>query len=56
MPGRKVRESVARTENIPSKMVIHKHVDGADTRFSTMEGTLIENNLEKWLILIRIGT
>ena len=56
MPGRKVRESVARTENIPSKMVIHKHVDGADTRFATMEGPLIENTLEKWLILIRIGT
>ena len=37
-------------------MVLQKHVDGADTRFSTMEGPLANNHLEKWLVVISRGT
>ena len=37
-------------------MVIHKHVDGADIRFFTMEGPLENNPLGKWLGVIRRGT
>ena len=35
-------------------MLLHKHVDGADTRFATIAGTLANNPLEKWLgVIIR---
>ena len=44
-PGIKVKESADRMENIPSTMVLHKHVDEADTRFATMAGTLVKNPL-----------
>ena len=37
-------------------MVLHTHVDGADTRFSNMAGPLANNPLEKWLGVIRRGT
>ena len=37
-------------------MVLHNHVDGADTRFSAMERTLAKNSLGKWLGVIRRGT
>ena len=43
MPGRKLKESMARMDKIPFTMLIHKHVDPADTRFTTMSGPL-ENN------------
>ena len=43
-------------EKIPYTMVIHKYMDGVDTRFSTMAGPLANNNLGKWLGLIRRGT
>ena len=42
--------------NIPSTMVLHKHVDGSDTRFSSMAGPLANNPLGKWLGVIRRGT
>ena len=32
-PGRKVKESAASMEKIPSTMGLHKNVDGADTIF-----------------------
>ena len=35
-PKRKLKEPEARVKNIPSAMVLHNHVDGVDTRFSTM--------------------
>ena len=44
-PGRKVKEFLARMENIPYTMVIHKHLDGTDTRFSTMAVPLANNPL-----------
>ena len=35
-------------------MVLHKNVDGADTRFSTIAGPLANNPLSKWLgVIIR---
>ena len=41
--------------NIPSNMLLHKHVDGADTRLSTMEGLFVNNPLGKWLGVTRRG-
>ena len=43
-------------ENIPSTMVIHKHVDETDTIFSTMVGPLTKNILGNFLGVIRRGT
>ena len=37
-------------------MVIHKHVDGVDTLFSTMSGPLVNNPLGKWFGVIIRGT
>ena len=51
-----MKESAARMENIPSTMVLHKHVYGEDTRFSTIEEPLVDNPLEKCLGVIRRGT
>ena len=51
-----MKVSPASTEKIPSTMVIHKKVDGADNIFSTMEGLLTNNTLGKCLGLIRRGT
>ena len=52
----KLKESAARMENIPSSMVLHKHVDGIDTILATMSGPLVKNHLGKWLGVIRIGS
>ena len=41
-------------EKIPFTMIFHKHVDGSDTIFSTMSGTLVKNPLGKLLVVIRI--
>ena len=43
-------------EKIPYTMVLHKHADGADTRFATMARPLMKKPLEKWLGVIRRGT
>ena len=40
-------------ENIPSTMVVHKHVDESDTIFFTMAYLLVNNTLGKWLGMIR---
>ena len=42
-------------ENIPSNMMFHKHVYGMETIFSTVEGPLVDNTLEKYLGVIRRG-
>ena len=55
-PGRKLKESADSMGKIQFTMVIHKHVDRVDTRFSTMSGPLVNNPLGKWLGVIRIGT
>ena len=43
-------------EKIPSTMVLCKHVDGADTIFTTMSEPLVKNPLGKWLGVIRRGS
>ena len=53
---RKVKEYAKSMENIPSTMVLHKHVDGTETRFATMAGTLANNPLGKCLGVTRRGT
>ena len=44
---------MARMEKIPSTMMIHNHVYGADTIFSTISGPLVNNPLVKCLGVIR---
>ena len=51
-----MKEPEARKKNIPSTMVLHKHLDGADTIFATMSGPLANNTLEKWIGVIIRGT
>ena len=51
-----MKEFSARMEKILATMVNYKHVDGGDTRFSTMAGPLANNPLVKWLGVIRRGT
>ena len=51
-----MKEPAAGMEKIPSTMVLHKHVYGVDTRFSTMAGPLVNNHLVKRLGAIRRGT
>ena len=43
-------------EKIPSTMAIHKHVDGSDTRLTTMSVPLVNKNLVKCLGVFRRGT
>ena len=43
-------------ERIIFTTVLHKNVDGADTRFCCMSGPLTNNYLEKWLGVIIRGT
>ena len=54
-PGRKVKEFSARMGKMPSTMVLHKYVYGADTIFSTMVVTLENNPMAEWLGVIRRG-
>ena len=53
MPVRKVKESAASMENIPSTVVLHKHVYVADTIFPTMSVPLFNNLLGKLIGVIR---
>ena len=55
-PVIKVKESAARVENIPSTVVIHKHVYGMDTIFYTITGPLANNTLGELLVVIKRGT
>jgi hypothetical protein len=51
--------SVKRTEQewkkLPSTLIIHRKVDGADTRFSQLHGEFADTPLYKWLGVIRHG-
>ena len=53
--GRRVKESAARMERIPSTLVIHKRLDGADTRMASMRHPLVNNPVQKWLGAINSG-
>ena len=48
-----MKESESSMEKIPSAMVLHKHVNGVDTIFTTMSGTLVNNPLVKWIGVVR---
>ena len=50
-----MKETAASMEKITYTMVIHKHLYGEETIFSTMYGKLVINPLGKWLVLIRRG-
>ena len=54
-PGIKVKEHTAWMEKIPSTMVLHKHVYGTETIFTTMAGPLEKITSGKWLGVIRRG-
>ena len=43
-------------ENIAFTMVLHNHLDGEDTIFSTMSVPLVNNPLERWLGVTRRGS
>ena len=51
-----MKELSSRMEKLPSTMVIHKHVDGVDTIFDTISGTLVNNPLGKYPGVIIRGT
>ena len=51
-----MKESEARMENIPSTMVLHKHVYGSDAIFATIPVPLVNNPIVKWIGVIRRGS
>ena len=55
-PRIKSKELTARMDKISPTMVIHNHVDGEDTIFVNIPGTLFNNPLGKCLGVIRRGT
>jgi hypothetical protein len=54
-PGRFCKENGARMEKLPSKFIIHRKVDGADTRFSQLHEEFAKTPLNKWLGVLRHG-
>ena len=52
---RRVKESAARMERIPSTLVVHKQPDGADTCMASMRHPLVNNPVQKWLGAIDSG-
>jgi RNase H-like domain found in reverse transcriptase/Integrase zinc binding domain/Reverse transcriptase (RNA-dependent DNA polymerase) len=47
--GKLRKESAARMTKLPSTLVIHKRANGADTRFSQLNGPFEQMPLQKWL-------
>jgi hypothetical protein len=54
-PGRVCKENGARMEKLPSTLILHRKVDGADTRFSQLHGEFADTPLYKWLGVLRHG-
>jgi hypothetical protein len=54
-PGRLCKENGARMEKVPSTLIIHRKVDGADTRLSQLHGEFADTPLYRWLGVIRHG-
>ena len=50
-----MKKLAARMDNIRSTIIIHKHLDGADTIFDTTEGTFVDNPLGKIIGVVRRG-
>jgi hypothetical protein len=55
LPGRFCKENGARMEKLPSTLILHRKVDGADTRFSQLHGEFADTPLYKWLGVLRHG-
>ena len=54
--NKRLKESAARMERIPSTVVIHKTTDGMDTRTATIHRPMVSNPLENTLGPAQFGT
>jgi hypothetical protein len=54
-PGRFRKENGARIEKLPSTLILHRNVGGADTWFSQLHGEFADTPLYKWLGVLRHG-
>ena len=54
--GKRLKESAARMEQIPSTLVLHKTTDGIDTRAAQIESEFVTNPLEKYIGAHKFGT
>lgn len=54
--NKRLKESAARMERVPSTVVIHKTTDGMDTRLATIHRPLVTNPLENTLGPSQFGT
>jgi len=53
--GKRIKESAARMEKLPSELIIQRPIDGVDTRMATLESPFVPNPLEKYLRIHRFG-
>jgi hypothetical protein len=54
--GKRLKEATARMEKLPSRVIIAKKADGADTRLAQLDQPLVTNPLEKFLGAHQFGT
>jgi hypothetical protein len=54
-PGKPYKESAARMEKLPSRLVIHKYTDGTGTNWATYKNSFIPSPLETTLGAIDFG-
>jgi hypothetical protein len=47
-PGKILKEATARMEKLPSRLIIAKKADGADTRLAQLDQPLVMNLLKKF--------
>jgi hypothetical protein len=55
VPGKPYKESAARMEKLPSRLVIHKHTDGTGTNWATYKNSFVPSPLEPTLGAINFG-
>jgi hypothetical protein len=53
--GRIVKQKASRMTCLPSTLILHKKIDGADTRFARMDGELSNAPLQPWLGVLKHG-
>jgi hypothetical protein len=53
--GRIVKQKASRMTRLPSTLILHKKIDGADTRFAQMDGELSNAPLQPWLGVLKHG-
>jgi hypothetical protein len=56
VPGKILKEATACMEKLPSRLIIAKKADGADTRLAQLDQPLVTNPLEKFLGPHQFGT